>query len=62
MVGPMARSLAGRLAVVLALALCAPTSAIADEPTEAQLAAARQLFTEGKEFEKQNQWAETLGH
>jgi hypothetical protein len=58
----MPRSAAGRFAAALALAvtLCASGPVLADEPTETQLAAARQLFNEGKELEKQNQWAEAL--
>ncbi len=52
--------LAARLAVVLAGTMLCAAPAWANEPTEAELAAARALFKEGKELETQNAWAEAL--
>ncbi len=55
-----------RLAVALTLlfALCSsatgPRLAFAEEPGEAEIAAARQLFKEGKDLEAEDQWAEAL--
>jgi len=46
------------LVLVLLGGLAGP--ALGDEPTEAEIAAARQLFNEGKDFEKQNAWADAL--
>jgi hypothetical protein len=53
------RALGPALAAVLAaVALAAP--ALAADPAPADLAAARQLFGEGKDLEKQNAWADAL--